>query len=609
MARCGAYSAPGTLMRINDTHGPASMTLRAPINYLQFAACGAPNVYSDTVGFGHINDVSATLRHAWFTSLTAGMSVGCGPWKWSAEDQALLKKAVDFHYTIGPYLYSAAVEGHKSGFPHTMTPLPIAYPKDTNTYDLASKSRQQFQWMVGPSLLAAPLLSDGYKQNQNRSVYLPPGKWIDYETGQSYQGPIMLEDFEIPLSKTPVFVGGKGVVVRRTADDSPLLATVYPIARHGSTYQFTHLDGRSESTIVNNNVDWNTSALTVTDTTTDSDIPFDVDKASGAITFELASSHNYELTGGSVTEPIQGAYSDLKFDGHDHPKYADVTDSRITVGKPIHCYRDPWIMDHTVIYNQNDKKWHMFGIYDDQTRFLHLTADSLTQEGWEKQEDFRGADSTIWAPHIIKHDSKFWMFYTGIGEPRRIELAVSRDLFRWEHPSPNPLLAQVFGPQEVNMKNKDPMVLRDGSQWIMYYSLVKDDKANWAVGYSTSEDLLNWEGPHICFDEDSPSPGVESPFVVRRGKYYYLFLSARPWGVYDSGIDIFRSTSPYNWKTSEKVKRVHPWHASEVVRDLDGKWYITNCGFHKDGFWIAPLQWHDGMDQHDSSLPIPIAKQ
>jgi hypothetical protein len=146
MARCGAYSSPGTLTRVNDTNGAKSMTLRCPINYLQYAASGAPNVYSDTVGFGGMEDITSTMRHAWLLALTAGMAVSDSPWNqgWSEQEQAMLKKAFDFHYVIGPYLYSNAVKSHNTGYPHTMTPLPIAFPEDTNTYNLASDENRLF---------------------------------------------------------------------------------------------------------------------------------------------------------------------------------------------------------------------------------------------------------------------------------------------------------------------------------------------------------------------------------------------------------------------------------------------------------------------------------
>jgi len=300
MARCGAYSSPGTILRINDTSGPKLMTLRCPINYLQYAASGAPNVYSDTIGFKSVTDVEATIRHAWLLSLTAGIGVSVAPWdcEWSDADQKKLKKAVDLHCQLVPYMYSAAIDSHETGFPHTMTPLHIAYPDDLKVHHLANEVNRQFEWMIGPSLLAAPLLHDNYRETDRMNIYLPTGKWIDYESGQVYQGPKTLKDFEMPLDKIPLFVGGKGVFVLRHAENKPLKAVVYPISRNGSSYSFTHPDGKPITTIINNNDGWDTSKLKVTDTTTGVLVSFRTKAITGSISFDITPAHNYELTGG-----------------------------------------------------------------------------------------------------------------------------------------------------------------------------------------------------------------------------------------------------------------------------------------------------------------------
>jgi len=253
MARCGAYSSPGTLTRINDTFGSKNMTLRCPINYLQYAASGAPNVYSDTVGFGGMRDTTATMRHAWLLALTAGMAVSDSPWKqgWPEADQAKLKKAIDFHYTIGPYLYSAAVESHNTGYPHTMTPLPIAFPSDANTYNLANSTNQQFQWMIGSSLLATPLLHEKYSKTNLMNIYLPAGTWIDFETGTTYNGPTTLTDFDMPLDKTPVFVGGKGILLLRSPQDDQCYVEVFPVSKDPQEATF-YLDGGKDVITIQN---------------------------------------------------------------------------------------------------------------------------------------------------------------------------------------------------------------------------------------------------------------------------------------------------------------------------------------------------------------------
>lgn len=242
MARCGSFTAPGTLLRINDT-SVGEMSRRIPNNYLQYAASGAPNVYSDTVGFKRMKGYSEqVVRHAWLMALTAGMAIGESPEAWSEKQQAIFKKPFDFHYRFGPYLYDAAVKAHETGYPHTLAPLGIAYAEDENTHGLA-----HFQWLAGESLLCTPLVKD--YQGGRMDVYLPEGTWFDFDTGAKHVGPKLLEDFAMPVDKTPCFVGGEGILVTRQSDDAPLRARVYPVDRSSQTFTFDHPDGEATSTI------------------------------------------------------------------------------------------------------------------------------------------------------------------------------------------------------------------------------------------------------------------------------------------------------------------------------------------------------------------------
>lgn len=278
------------------------------------------------------------------------------------------------------------------------------------------------------------------------------------------------------------------------------------------------------------------------------------------------------------------------------PKDCDL----IEIGKGIHSFTGIYINDHSVIYNPIEKKWHMYGIVNDEKSFIHLTADSLTQPNWVENKHFNDLGKTIWAPHIISDKGRYFMFYTRIGVPRQIVCSESTNLWNWTEPK---LILASRTSIGTDAKNKDPMVLRDKGQWIMYYSIMKDSM-KWAIGYSTSSDLKTWSNPQICFDEDTSNPQVESPFVVKRGNYYYIFVSARPWPY--GYMEVFRSLSPYSWKVTDKVKWLD-WHAPEIVRDLDGKWYITLCGYEpeRNGFSVWALYWNDYLDDEESSVAIP----
>ncbi|GAB3447289.1 golvesin C-terminal-like domain-containing protein [Actinophytocola sediminis] len=335
IVRNSAYSVPGDTLRINDTlfgkgedfhHDPDRM----PINLLNFAASGAGNVYPDIVGGTPRSEPTDEsyrryfVRNAMFNALTPSMAFGRGPWvlEYAPFEQAA-RKAADFHSALHPYIYDAVLDGHATGYPSAMTPLPIAYPNDERTYDLASHDGRRYEWLVGESLLATPVFGRDFDTAQTRDVYLPAGKWIDYETGARFTGPATLDDYPLGVDRVPAFVGGKGVLVTRA--EKGLTAKVFPVTRGRSTYEWT--DGRATSTIVNANSGWDPRSLKLTDTTTHRTIKFTVDSVTGALTFPIADGHDYRLTGGgraTDTLPVERTAPD-QVTGLSHTVEAGVT--------------------------------------------------------------------------------------------------------------------------------------------------------------------------------------------------------------------------------------------------------------------------------------------
>jgi hypothetical protein len=49
-------------------------------------------------------------------------------------------------------------------------------------------------------------------------------------------------------------------------------------------------------------------------------------------------------------------------------------------------------------------------------------------------------------------------------------------------------------------------------------------------------------------------------------------------------------------------------HAVEVVRDVDGQWYVSHCGWGQGGVYLAKFYWNDGLDDTDTSMPVPVLK-
>jgi len=273
---------------------------RGPINCLAFSYSGFPYAYPDITGgtFGEDRKTAPLnsgrmqkymMRAVQFDSVCPSMSVGMGPWNFGSEQVGkVMLAAARLHDRLLPYIYSAAVDAYETGFPWTMAPLPLVFPGDPNVHGRENTVVRGYQWMLGPSLLACPLYGDDYETCEARDIYLPAGKWMDYDTGGIYLGPTRLKGFALPCGKTPLFVGGKGVVV-----ESGLKAVVYPVAPKGTVYRFTDRDGRTCSTIKVNNAGWDD--LNVIDIATKQHVVFARDAKTGAVRFAITPGHDYEL--------------------------------------------------------------------------------------------------------------------------------------------------------------------------------------------------------------------------------------------------------------------------------------------------------------------------
>ncbi len=283
-----------------------------------------------------------------------------------------------------------------------------------------------------------------------------------------------------------------------------------------------------------------------------------------------------------------------------------------------------YINDHTFVIDANGT-WHLFGITHkepadpmDEKSFAHATSPSLSKGPWKKQPSALEADlnnwgeTHLWAPHIVKNNDLYYQFYCAGGsshEEYRIHLATSADLFSWKRNAniwkrhaKNPLFTDGYDA-------RDPMVLKEGEKYIMYYTATeRPDGGHHIVACRESPDLINWGRRRTCYTD--PASGTfggptESPFVVRRGEHYYLFIGPHPDYV---GTDVYVSHSPNHWENSDLAGHIDS-HAAEVIRDKDGKWYVSSAGWGQGGVYLAPLIWNDRLDDAASSLPVPAKRR
>jgi alpha-D-xyloside xylohydrolase len=76
-----------------------------------------------------------------------------------------------------PYIYAQAKQCTEQGLPMVRA-LFVEFPQDPGAWLVDN------EYMFGSDLLVAPM----FEAAPERSVYLPVGKWIDYQSGQVYTG-------------------------------------------------------------------------------------------------------------------------------------------------------------------------------------------------------------------------------------------------------------------------------------------------------------------------------------------------------------------------------------------------------------------------------------
>jgi alpha-D-xyloside xylohydrolase len=77
-----------------------------------------------------------------------------------------------------PYVYAQAKDCSDHGLPMVRA-LFVEYPDDPGSWQVED------EYLYGSSILVAPLM---HKGATDRAVYLPPGTWIDYQSGKVYAG-------------------------------------------------------------------------------------------------------------------------------------------------------------------------------------------------------------------------------------------------------------------------------------------------------------------------------------------------------------------------------------------------------------------------------------
>ncbi|MEW4354346.1 sialidase domain-containing protein [Streptococcus pneumoniae] len=195
--------------------------------YIGTGLSGQPNVGSDMDGiFGGLNKVVNTRDYQWktFTPLQLNMD-GWGsnpktPFALDTTTSDINRSYLKMKSALVPYSYSI---GHEAADGKPMVrAMFLEFPEEKVNYSNVVK----YQFMYGENFLVAPVYKnvqgDEAGNDVRNGIYLPKGaEWIDYFTGKIYQGGRMLNNFETPIWKLPIFVKNGAIIPVTKAHNNP----------------------------------------------------------------------------------------------------------------------------------------------------------------------------------------------------------------------------------------------------------------------------------------------------------------------------------------------------------------------------------------------------
>ncbi|MDM8236102.1 discoidin domain-containing protein [[Ruminococcus] torques] len=189
---------------------------------------GNPNIGSDMDGIWGGSPLIATRDYQWksFAPLMLDMdgwgSYAKGPYVHGDPYTGISRMYLKMKAMMMPYTYTNAYAAANLETGNDDKGLPmiramfLEYPDEAYAY---TEAGSQYQYMWGENLLVAPVYQDTQADEMGNDVrdgiYLPGGDdqiWIDYFTGEQYRGGQILNGFDAPLWKIPLFVKNGAII-------------------------------------------------------------------------------------------------------------------------------------------------------------------------------------------------------------------------------------------------------------------------------------------------------------------------------------------------------------------------------------------------------------
>lgn len=208
--------------------------------YIGASLSGNPNIGSDMDAiYDGENPVLTTRDYQWkaFTPIMLDMDGWGGKLKAPYTDgdpyNGINRMYLKIKSQLMPYIYTTAASAANIDTGNGDTGLPVVramfFEEDS---DYAESTALQYQYMLGDSILVAPVYEDVHCDESGNDVrnniYLPGSEsdiWVDYWSGEQYHGGQLLNNFSVPVWKTPVFVKANSILPMYEANNNPQAKT------------------------------------------------------------------------------------------------------------------------------------------------------------------------------------------------------------------------------------------------------------------------------------------------------------------------------------------------------------------------------------------------
>ncbi|HXR05517.1 MAG TPA: TIM-barrel domain-containing protein [Verrucomicrobiae bacterium] len=100
------------------------------------------------------------------------------PWLYGTNFMDEFRTIDELKYKLMPYVFAQAKDSSEHGLPMVRALL-VEFPDDPGSWNVDD------EYLYGSQILVAPLL---HENQTSRDVYLPPGIWVDYQSGKSLAG-------------------------------------------------------------------------------------------------------------------------------------------------------------------------------------------------------------------------------------------------------------------------------------------------------------------------------------------------------------------------------------------------------------------------------------